>query len=174
MLLHALAARRTALPAPLHAVHVNHNLNPDSGRWAARCQSVCDALAVPLESFAVTVVAPGASLEAAARDARYEVFRELLEDGEILLTAQHQDDQLETFLLQALRGAGAHGLAAMPRTARLGHGWLLRPLLDWPRAVLEVWARAEKLAWLEDPSNADDRFDRNYLRRRVVPVLKAR
>ncbi len=175
VLLHALAARRDALPAPLHAVHVNHNLHPDSARWARDCQAVCDALDVPMESFAVTVGnGRGVSVEAAARDARYDVFRDLLEDDELLLTAQHQDDQLETFLLQAFRGAGPHGLAAMPRTARLGRGWLLRPLLDWPRAALETWARERGLAWLEDPSNADDRFDRNYLRGHVIPALRTR
>ncbi|HEX7048404.1 MAG TPA: tRNA lysidine(34) synthetase TilS [Gammaproteobacteria bacterium] len=175
VLLHAFAARRDVLPAPLNAVHVDHNLNPESPRWADRCQAVCDALDVPLERFAVIVdSAPGASVEAAARDARYEVFRQLLAPDEILLTAQHQDDQLETFLLQALRGAGPHGLAAMPRLARLGQGWLLRPLLDWPRAALEDWAGAQGLAWQDDPSNADDRFDRNYLRRQILPLLKVR
>ncbi len=175
VLLQALNARRGSLPVALHAVHVDHGLNPDSARWAARCQAVCDALDVPLERFAVIVDAvPGASVEAAARDARYEVFRELLEADEVLLTAQHQDDQLETFLLQALRGAGPHGLAAMPRLSRLGRGWLLRPLLDWSRDALEAWAKAQGLEWLDDPSNADERFDRNYLRRQVLPLLKAR
>lgn len=113
-------------------------------------------------------------MEAAARDARYDVFRKLLEPDEMLLTAQHLDDQLETFLLQALRGAGPHGLAAMPALARLGLGHLLRPLLDWPRAALETWAGEQQLSWLDDPSNDDERFDRNFLRRSVLPVMKAR
>lgn len=175
VLLHALAEQRNSLPAPLAAVHVNHNLNPDSPAWAAHCARVCAALDVTLQAADVIVdTAPGASVEAAARDARYEVFRELLDPDEVLLTAQHQDDQLETFLLQALRGGGPHGLAAMPRRTRLGRGWLLRPLLEWPRAALEDWARERELAWLDDPSNADERFDRNYLRRQVVPLLKRR
>lgn len=174
VLLHALAARRDALGAPLHAVHVNHGLHPDAARWALHCQSVCDALDVPMESYVVTVDAAGIGVEAAARDARYDVLRGLVDTDELLLTAQHQDDQLETFLLQALRGAGPHGLAAMPPVARLGGGWLLRPLLEWPRSSLERWAKSEQLDWLVDPANADEHFDRNYLRRQLVPLLKAR
>lgn len=175
VLLHALAERRDRLGAPLHAVHVDHALQPDSPAWAMHCRALCERLDVPMESFGVMVdAAAGASLEAAARDARYQAFRELLDDNDALLTAQHQDDQLETFLLQALRGAGPQGLAAMPECTRLGRGWLLRPLLAWPRAALAEWARERGLAWLEDSSNADERFDRNYLRRRVVPMLKAR
>lgn len=175
VLLHALAARRDLLPAPLHAVHVNHGLHAESACWADHCLSVCQSLDVPLESFGIMVdPVPGASLEAAAREGRYDVFREVLAANEWLLTAQHQDDQLETFLLQALRGAGPHGLSAMPRCIRLAQGWLLRPLLDWPRAELEAWARSRGLNWLEDPSNSDERFDRNYLRRQVVPRLKSR
>ncbi|HEX6928449.1 MAG TPA: tRNA lysidine(34) synthetase TilS [Gammaproteobacteria bacterium] len=175
VLLHALAARRDALAAPLHAVHVNHNLHAESEAWGQHCRRICESLDVPLESFGVRIdAAPGLSVEGAARDARYDVFRELLDTDEILLTAQHQDDQLETFLLQALRGAGPHGLAAMPQQARLGAGWLLRPLLDWPRAALESWAREQEFEWLEDPSNSDERFDRNYLRRRITPLLRDR
>lgn len=175
VLLHALAARRDQLPAPLAAVHVNHNLNPDSGSWAEHCQAVCDRLDLPLEMFSVEVtLAAGASLEAAARDVRYDAFKELLLANEVLLTAQHQDDQLETFLLQALRGAGPHGLAAMPVASELGRGRLLRPLLEWPRAALEEWARDEHLEWSDDPSNADARFDRNFLRLSVLPLLKQR
>jgi len=175
VLLHALAAQRDALLAPLAAVHVDHNLHPESPRWAEHCGAVCESLNIPLESFGISVdLSAGAGPEAAARDARYQVFRDLLEKDEVLLTAQHQDDQLETFLLQALRGAGPHGLAAMPVMARLGHGHLMRPLLEWPRASLEDWAKAGGLDWLEDPSNSDERFDRNFLRRSIVPALKSR
>lgn len=175
VLLNALVLRRDDLRAPLAAVHIDHALHADSPQWAERCRVLCERLDVPMERFGVIVDAvPGASVEAAARDARYEVFRELLDKGEALLTAQHQDDQLETFLLQALRGAGPHGLAAMPERSRLGNGWLLRPLLGWPRAALEDWAREQGLEWLDDPSNSDERFDRNYLRRQIIPRLKVR
>jgi tRNA(Ile)-lysidine synthase len=95
-------------------------------------------------------------------------------DGDLLLTAQHQDDQAETLLLQLLRGSGPGGLAAMPRLNRFGPGWLARPLLEFSRTELEVHARALGLNWVEDPSNRDLRFDRNYLRHRVMPLLRQR
>ena len=175
VLLHALAAYRDELPARLAAVHVNHNLNPDSGRWAEHCRAECEKRDIPLEMFSVEVtLAAGASPEAAARDVRYDAFRELLAAGEVLFTAHHQDDQLETFLLQALRGAGPHGLAAMPPVSTLGQGSMARPLLGWPRSALEDWARSAGLRWLDDPSNSDERFDRNYLRRSILPLLRAR
>lgn len=175
VLLHALVALRAGLPGPLAAVHVDHGLNPKAAEWQQHCERLCRALDVPLESRKVSV-RPGAgeSLEAVARERRYGVFTELMQAGDALLLAQHADDQLETFLLQALRGAGVRGLAAMPERAEFAGGWLLRPLLGFRRAELEAWAREQGLAWVEDPSNSDTDLDRNYLRHEVVPRLKAR
>ncbi|MCU0760787.1 MAG: tRNA lysidine(34) synthetase TilS [Steroidobacteraceae bacterium] len=159
----------------LRAVHVDHGLNPRSGDWARHCRRVCRALGVPLRVRRARLVPPrGASLEAVAREARYRLLGEGLRAGEVLLTAHHLDDQLETLLLQLMRGAGVAGLAAMPARLRLGRGWLLRPLLEVGRAELEAWVSGRDLAWVDDDSNADPRFDRNYLRRTVVPALKAR
>ena len=90
------------------------------------------------------------------------------------MTAHHEDDQLETVLLQLLRGAGVAGLAAMPSSVPFGPGRLVRPLLSMSRASLEAWARAQELAWVDDDTNADDRFDRNYLRAQVLPLVNAR
>jgi tRNA(Ile)-lysidine synthase len=118
--------------------------------------------------------ASGESLEAVARDARYAAFRALLGPGEVLATAQHRDDQAETLLLALLRGAGVHGLAAMPSQATLGAGLLLRPLLDLPRAAIADYAREHRLRWVEDPSNADPAHDRNRLRALVIPKLRRR
>jgi tRNA(Ile)-lysidine synthase len=97
-----------------------------------------------------------------------------LHPGEVLLTAHHQDDQLETVLLQLLRGAGVAGLAAMPEVTPFAAGRLARPLLSRSRAELESWARARKLAWVEDDSNVNERFDRNYLRGTVLPLIRTR
>jgi tRNA(Ile)-lysidine synthase len=117
---------------------------------------------------------PGESLEATAREARYRALADMLRPGDLMLTAHNQDDQAETLLLALLRGSGVHGLAAMPREAGLGRGRLVRPLLDVPRATLEQYVRSFGLSWIEDPSNASLRMDRNYLRNSVVPLLRAR
>lgn len=175
VLLHALAGVRESLPGSLVAFHVDHSLQPDSPGWAEACRKVASALDVDFQCKTIEVApAPGASLEAAARDGRYAVFEEFLEEGDVLLTAQHADDQAETFLLQALRGAGVAGLAAMPRCRALGAGLQCRPLLPWTRAELEAWAGRQGLDWLDDPSNADNRFDRNFLRNEILPEIRKR
>jgi tRNA(Ile)-lysidine synthase len=116
----------------------------------------------------------GTSLEAAARETRYRLLAKALKQGEFLLTAHHQDDQLETVLLQLFRGSGLAGLAAMPAITPFAGGWLARPLLSRTRAELEAWARAQGLTWVEDDTNADERLDRNYLRRQVLPLVRER
>ncbi len=174
VLLHLLAdlARRESLP-PLSAIHVHHGLQVAADAWPAHCQGLCERLGVALKLRCVEV-APGASLEGAARAARYAAFAEELGSGELLLLAQHRDDQAETLLFRLLRGAGVRGLAAMPGTRPLGRGHLLRPLLQCSRAELYAYAEQHGLVWVEDPSNADERFSRNYLRRQVMPRLLAR
>lgn len=174
VLLHLLAglAQREAIP-PLSAIHIHHGLQPTADAWPAHCQQRCDALGVPLQTVSVQV-RPGASLERAAREARYAAFEAVLGPGEVLLVAQQRDDQAETLLFRLLRGAGVRGLAAMPPSRPLGAGYLLRPLLQCSRAELQAYAVAHRLSWLDDPSNADRRFSRNYLRHRVMPVLAAR
>lgn len=174
VLLHALVtqARRGGCP-PVSAIHVHHGLQPAADDWPEHCAWACAALSVPL-SIRRVKVEPGASLEAAARAARYAAFVDALEPGQILLTAQHRDDQAETLLFRLLRGAGVLGMAAMPSQRALGQGWLVRPLLDRGRDELERYARAAGLEWVEDPSNQDVRFARNYLRQAVMPVLGQR
>lgn len=175
VLLRALAANRSTLPGELRAVHVNHGLYKDAAQWQGHCERLCAGLGVPLKSHSVDVrPAKGESLEAVAREQRYRVFESLMQPGDVLLLAQHADDQLETFLLQALRGAGVRGLAAMPGCVPFAGGLLARPLLPWTRAELETWARENNLTWIEDPSNADTDLDRNYLRHEILPRLKAR
>ncbi|HTX24991.1 MAG TPA: tRNA lysidine(34) synthetase TilS [Steroidobacteraceae bacterium] len=159
----------------LRAVHVDHGLHPSSPGWARHCRAVAQALGVPLTVLEEKVHRPrGASLEAAAREARYRALARELAPSEVLLTAQHADDQLETVLLQLLRGAGLPGLAAMPSVAPFGRGRLARPLLALERSEIETWAREHALAWIEDDTNADERLDRNYLRRRILPLVRAR
>ncbi|NIE77598.1 tRNA lysidine(34) synthetase TilS [Pantoea sp. Ap-967] len=174
VLLHLLAdyARHHPSP-PLRALHVHHGLQPAADAWPAHCQAICDNLGIELQVIHVQV-APGASLEQAARDARYGAFEAVLQQGDILFTAQHRDDQAETLLFRLLRGAGLRGLAAMPERRSLGQGSLVRPLLGTSREQLLAYAQANGLAWIEDPSNADTTFDRNYLRGEVFPRLRQR
>jgi tRNA(Ile)-lysidine synthase len=175
VLLHAAAHLRDALSVELGAVHVHHGLHAAADRWAAHCEAVCTALHVPF-TLRHCAVAPatGESPEAVAREARYAALRALLSAGDCVATAQHRDDQAETLLLALLRGAGVHGLAAMPAQAPLGVGLLLRPLLDLPRAALASYAASHGLHWVEDPSNADLHLDRNRLRQAVIPRLRGR
>ena len=180
VLLHVLALLRRAQGRPgarlqLRAVHVNHGLLPGSARWADHCRTSCRRLHIRLKVIEVQVLRKrGESPEAAAREARYRALAQELEEGEVLLTAHHADDQLETVLLQLLRGAGLPGIAAMPAVGEFARGRLARPLLALERSEIEAWARARGLTWIEDDSNADERLDRNYLRRRIVPLLRAR
>ena len=174
VLLHLLAhlAKTESLPA-LNAIHVHHGLQAVADAWPDHCQSVCDALGVPLQVVRVQVQ-PGASIERAARDARYAAFIEATQVNEVLMTAQHRDDQAETLLFRLLRGAGVRGLSGMPSERPLGRGHLLRPLLNVTRAELEAYATEHQLSWIDDPSNQDHQFSRNYLRHQVFPVLTAR
>ncbi|MFG0585012.1 tRNA lysidine(34) synthetase TilS [Pseudomonas sp. zjy_9] len=174
VLLHLLAelARREAVPA-LSAIHVQHGLQPVAAAWPEHCRQFCAALGIPLQVVAVQVAAQ-ASVEQAARQARYAAFAEHLQPDAVLFSAQHRDDQAETLLFRLLRGAGVRGLAAMPGQRPLGRGTLLRPLLDCSRAELQGYAEAHGLSWIEDPSNADTRFSRNFLRQRVMPLLAER
>ncbi|MBW8824499.1 MAG: tRNA lysidine(34) synthetase TilS [Xanthomonadales bacterium] len=161
--------------ANLRAIHVHHGLHPDADGWAEHCAALCMSLDVPLKIVRVEVDRDsGLGLEGAARAARHAAFAAELQDGEVLALAHHRDDQAETFLLRALRASGPDGLAAMRPWRRYQNGWLWRPLLETPRADIRAYARAHELAWIEDPSNADNTPDRNFLRNEVMPVLRQR
>jgi tRNA(Ile)-lysidine synthase len=173
-LLAALAVKRPA-SLQLRALHVDHGLRSASKQWAAHCRKLARDLHVPFKVLTTKVERPhGSSLEAAARDARYRLLATQLHPGEILLTAHHSDDQLETVLLQLLRGSGLPGISAMPALAPFAQGQLARPLLSRSRAELETWVREQGLTWVEDDTNVDEAFDRNYLRLRVLPLIRAR
>jgi tRNA(Ile)-lysidine synthase len=174
-LLSALAQLRTRERFVLRAVHVDHRIQPQSAQWARAACTRARALRVPCRIVELSIGrGRGESLEAAAREARYHALAAELAPDELLLTAHHQEDQLETVLLALLRGSGVRGLAAMSAVTPWAHTLLLRPLLSVTRAQLEHYARAHAINWSEDPSNADQRFDRNYLRRSVLPLIRQR
>lgn len=174
VLLHRLAAHCRRHPAPpLRALHIHHGLQTAANAWPEHCRAVCDALGVELEVIPV-VVAASASLEQAARDARYAALASRLGPGDVLFTGQHLDDQAETLLFRLLRGAGLRGMTAMPSSRTLGQGRLVRPLLADSREHLQRYAEAQGLSWIDDPSNQDVGFSRNYLRAQVMPQLRQR
>jgi len=180
LLLHV-AAQLYAHTGQVSAVHINHQLQPNADQTARFCQGICRQLGVSLDSRRVTVagrecpdIGASGGVEEAARNARYQVFEEILAPGELLLMAHHGDDQAETVLFRLLRGTGVAGLGGMPVIRPLGDGRLYRPLLDFSRAELYGWAVEYGIEWMEDPSNLDERFDRNFLRTSIFPLLKSR
>jgi tRNA(Ile)-lysidine synthase len=175
VLLHALASGRTEHGLPILAVHVDHGLQSESASWADQCEEFATQLGVEfVRKRAVVDLASGTGMEAAARQARYDAMRPVVEAGDWLLSAHHLDDQAETVLYNLMRGSGTAGLAGMAGARRLGGGWLVRPLLDVPRCELQDYADEHSIRYVTDPSNIDDQFDRNYLRLRVLPQLERR
>jgi tRNA(Ile)-lysidine synthase len=167
---------------PLRAVHIDHGLQPAAADFRAACERLCAQLRIPLRIVAIEVPhAPGASLEAAARETRYAALSLEMQPRECLLTAHHRQDQAETLLLQALRGAGVKGMSAMPACRPFGPGWHVRPLLDVPHGDLKRFGEFERSASSDpsidssiDPMNQDLRFDRVYLRTAVWPLIEKR
>lgn len=174
VLLHCLASLRDQRPLAVRAVHIHHGLSQYADEWARHCQQLCEQWDIPLTVQRVTLNTEGKGIEAAAREARYAVFAEMLADDETLVTAHHQDDQCETLLLALKRGSGPAGLSAMPVTRRFAAGWLLRPLLAYRRQQLEAYAARYQLGWVEDDSNQQQIYDRNFLRLEVLPLLEQR
>ncbi len=171
---HVLLHLCVAAGLPVRAAHVHHGLQPQADNWVTHCQSVCDALGVEL-SVQYVDAAPGQgdSPEAAARAARYAALDATLQADEVLLLAQHKNDQAETVMLQLLRGAGAAGLSAMPqRSATRCGNMMLRPLLGFTRQHIEHYAQCHRLQWINDPSNQDTRYRRNALRQQVMPQIE--
>ena len=171
VLLHLLASQGV----PFTALHVHHGLSANADEWLDHCEREAARLSVPFVAQQVQVNGDTGGIEQGAREARYRVFNEYMVAGDQLLLAHHGDDQVETFLLRLLRGAGVLGLAAMGVHRRMAEDRsVLRPLLEATRADLENYAHHHHLSWIEDESNNDLSFERNYLRRSVTPALAAR
>jgi len=172
VLLHSLS-KPDQLYTKIKAIHINHQLSPNALEWETHCKSVCRDLKIPYQVLKVDAHSKsGESPEAAARKARYDAFTKIIGANQCLLTAHHQDDQAETVLLQLFRGSGPQGLSAMPELTKFSKGYLLRPLLNTSRAELKDYATKHHLNWIDDESNFDTRFDRNYLRQEVIPLLE--
>jgi tRNA(Ile)-lysidine synthase len=175
VLLHLFVSVKQLLGLNLRALHVNHNLSVNAASWAEHCAQVCNSLEIELLQLSVNAKAiNGKSPEDTARQLRYAAIMQTLAAQDILITAHHQDDQAETLLLQLCRGAGPKGLAAMPAQKKFGKGILARPLLSFRREQLHEYAKAHDLQWIEDESNANSVFARNFMRHSILPVLQQR
>lgn len=175
MLLNILSALRTTQSFELFAVHVHHGLSPNADSWADFCTSICNRLSVPLHIERVMIdKSSGLGIEASARQARYQALYQARDalNADYIALAHHQDDQAETMLLQLVRGAGVKGLAAMAQVDEKRS--LYRPLLNIPRALLLGYAKERQLQWIEDESNQDQRYDRNFYRHEVLSKISQR
>ncbi len=171
VLLHQLR-NNPLLSQRITAVHVHHGLSSEATRWQQHCQGLCDAWQVPLIIRHVTIQAKS-NIEEAARIARYKMFESLItSEKDALVLAHHEDDQAETVLLHLMRGAGIEGLSAISVSSVLSKGMLIRPLLEVPKQSLLQYARHNNLSWIEDESNQEEAFSRNFLRHRIIPLLQ--
>ena len=174
-LIHALHELNSQLTTEIKVLHVNHGLAAECDSWESRCIETCKRLGLEILTRRINVGNhSGTGMEAEARRLRYGVVEEILAPGETLLTAHHQEDQAETLLLNLMRGSGVDGLAGMPMVRPLGKGLLARPLLDFSMVSLRHYLEERQLSWIEDPSNLDLTFDRNFVRHRLVPLLSER
>ena len=163
------------IPLSLKVIHIDHSVHPQSHVWAKTCRLMCQSLQLPCLVEKVTMTPKtNESLEAVLRQARYAIFQSLIHQGDMLLTAHHANDQAETLLLQLFRGCGPKGLSSMPIVKSLGQGFLGRPLLSVERRVLAQYARVHQLTWIEDESNYNMQWMRNYIRHDVMPYLQRR
>ena len=158
----------------IQVVHIHHGLSANADDWAKHCLSVCNDLNLECYVERVSVVSEGQGIEAAARKMRYQVFEAYLSDNGVLLQGHHQNDQAETVLMRLMRGAGPEGLSGIPQQRDLSKGRLFRPWLGLSRGLLEQEVEKFPIAWVEDESNADLQFDRNFVRHEVLPLLETR
>lgn len=167
-LLHLMATLQEQHGFQLTALHVSHNLQPESQQWADHCSAVCDSLGVRLKKTSLNL---DSNSEATARDARYEWFREQVKFGSVLMTAHHQQDRAETFLFNLMRGAGSTGLSSLRAIRPFFGAQLVRPMLPFTQDDIIEYAENNHLIWVEDPSNSDQRYSRNEIRHQVLPAL---
>ena len=158
----------------LRIIHINHNLNEHSNDWAQFSSEICEKYDLPLICESVEPKRHGKGLEADARELRYQSFRDVIQDDEYLLTGHHQDDQMETLLYRIFRGTGIDGLRAIRREIKFGKGFLYRPMLNISREKIEEYAQLKNLKWIYDSSNDDSSYDRNFLRKDIIPSIKKR
>lgn len=174
VLLSLFAKLRHKLPhLRLRAIHIHHGLSPHADHWATHCEKNCRQLGIPFLLEKVTLF-NSSNIEAQARQARYQAIAHYRQPDEILITAHHLNDQVETFFLALKRGSGVQGLSSMQRQSEVENIPIFRPLLAIPRQQLEDYAKNIRLVWMEDESNTNEHYDRNFLRNNILPQLNKR
>ncbi|WP_114413435.1 tRNA lysidine(34) synthetase TilS [Marinomonas foliarum] len=176
VLLHALVNQISVeQKRQLVVLHVHHGLSANADNWLKHCEMICTNLDVSFVAERVQLEAQ-ASLEDAARNARYQAFHKVMGKQDVILLAHHAGDQVETLLFRLLRGTGGKGLAGIPQERLIGNSGacLIRPFLKVSKKDIETYAYQHQLTHINDESNDDERFTRNFLRQSVVPILKER
>lgn len=174
VLLHLLSELRQQFPISLKAIHINHQLSPNAQAWATHCVKMCAEWNIELMVHSIQLnLDSGDSLEEVARQKRYAIFAEYIQVDDVLLTAHQQDDQAETLFLQLLRGAGPKGMSAMPILKKFAEGLHARPLLECSRTSLQEYASLQQLQWIDDESNNNLKFTRNFIRHEIISKLKS-
>ena len=158
----------------IRAIHINHNIVDNSKVWTKTCKSICKNFGIDIEIISLEVTHKGYGLEAAARDERYEKLKEKLYENEYLLTAHHEEDQMETVFLRMARGTGLDGLQGINEKYSFGEGIIFRPMLEVSKTSVMDYAKEHQLKWVEDSSNQDTHFDRNFLRKKIIPQFRER
>jgi tRNA(Ile)-lysidine synthase len=171
VLLHLLHQLQKTQNFTLKASHVHHGLSKNADKWVKFCEKLCTKLSIPLDvNYVKLPQKKSLGIEADARQLRYEKL--LKSQTDLVVLAHHEDDQAETFLLQLIRGAGVKGLSSMAHFDATRRLW--RPLLNTSRIDIESYAKKHQLKWIEDESNLNADFDRNFIRSKVLPILKNR
>ena len=158
----------------IRAIHINHNIVDNSKVWTKTCKSICKNFGIDIEIISLEVTHNGYGLEAAARDERYKKLKEILYENEYLLTAHHEEDQMETVFLRMARGTGLDGLQGINEKYSFGEGIIFRPMLEVSKTSVMDYAKEHQLKWVEDSSNQDTHFDRNFLRKKIIPQFRER
>jgi tRNA(Ile)-lysidine synthase len=174
VLLHLCYSFKQQYAIDLQAVHINHAISPFADKWETHCRQRCQNYHIRFHALTLASTSNRSSLEAVLRTARYAALAQFMKGGDILLTAHHEDDQAETLLIQLCRGAGPKGLASMPAIKSFSLGYHARPLLDVSKLELQHYAQSHDLPWLEDESNSDMQFTRNFIRHECIPLLRSR
>ena len=175
VLLHLFYSNKNKIKQLLEVIYVDHGLQEESVDWGKFCYEQCQHYEILYTQLEIKERCPkGTSIEEWARDKRYSLIAKIMNKNDVLFTAHHQDDQIETFFLQVLRGAGPRGLVSMPSLKKFANGFHARPLLHFTRNEIQRYAIDNNLIWHDDNSNTDRRFDRNYFRHEVLPVIEKR